>query len=188
MMRLQILVCAVVSMAAMATAAQAQVASTQQNQMTFNGDVAAGCITAAAAASSAQNAEAQDMVSGSANVVVTRLVGDDGVPLGAEISLALPSTCNQAHTLTLTSVNGGMTNAGGALASGAFRSLLPYTVVVNWAGQSQTFSTGAGALTQPVSDAATGPVSVTIQIPSGGAPMVAGSYSDQLVLQLGIAG
>lgn len=171
-----------------ASVAQAQVA-TPQNQMAFNGQVAAGCITSNPSASAAQNASATELVTGSANIVVTRLVGDDGVPLGAEIVLSMPSACNQAHNLNLSSLNGGLSNTLGADAQGsAFRALLPYTVIVSWAGQSQTFNSSSGGLIQPVGDAASGPVTVTIQIPSGGAPLVAGSYSDQLVLQLGVAG
>lgn len=179
----------VVTLSLMAVAAQAQVATTPQVQMAFNGQVDAGCVTASPSASAAQNATAKGLVTGSANVMITRLVGEDGVPLGAQIVLTMPSTCNQAHTLNLNSLNGGLSNSSGAGAEGGpFRALLPYTVVVDWAGQSRTFDSSVGSLTQPVSDAATGPVTVTIQIPSGGAPMVAGSYSDQLVLELGVAG
>ena len=177
------------AMLAGAAQAQTQVAPPATNQITFKGAVQPGCITSVPASNSSQNATVTQQVAGSANVVVTRLVGDDGVPLGAQIVLSLPAACNQAHTLNLSSLNGGLMNANGpAAGSAAFRALLPYTVQVNWAGQTQVLTSSEGAVTQPVSDAATGPVSVTIQIPAGGSPMVAGSYSDQLVLELGVAG
>lgn len=188
-MRSLIMVSAGVAAVMVANAAAAQVATSGTNQMAFKGTVQPGCITSIPASTSSQNATVTELVAGSANIVVTRLVGDDGVPLGAQIVLSLPAACNQAHTLNVSSLNGGLMNANGSTAgSAAFRALLPYTVQVNWAGQTQTLTSGAGAVAQPISDAATGPLSVTIQIPAGGSPMVAGSYSDQLVLELGVAG
>lgn len=168
--------------------ASAQEVVTQSNQLSYSGQIQPGCIMAAATSPSAQNASMSSPTPGSAEVVVTQLVGDDGVPLGAQITLSMESACNQAHTLRVGSQNGALTTPASTGATGPFRDTLPYAVVVNWASADQSFNSGDGLQAQPVNDAARGPITVIIQIPAGGAPMVAGSYSDQLVLELGVAG
>lgn len=187
-MRSDLILCAGLAAVLASGAAQAQTETSAVNELAFKGAVQPGCITAIPASTSSQNATVSELAAGSANILVTRLVGDDGTPLGAQIVLTLPAACNQAHTLNLSSLYGGLRTGTGAAGSTAFRALLPYTVLVSWAGQTQTLVSDAGAVSQPINDAATGPLSVTIQIPAGGSPMVAGSYSDQLVLALGVAG
>ena len=163
--------------------------ATQQNQMVYSGQVLPGCIMAAPTVPSAQNATATSLSAGSADINVTQLVGDDGVPIGAQLVLSLDSACNQAHVLSIASQNGALINDVSTGDPGtSFRNTLPYAVSLSWSGQTQTLDSSDGSLSLPVGVAARGSVTVIIQIPAGGAPMVAGSYSDQLVLELGIAG
>lgn len=186
-MRATLPIAAIFASVGLVTGAAAQ-QSAPLRELGLNGDIPAGCIMAAPTAPSAQNATATALASGTADVVITRLVGDDGAPLGAQMTLNLPSACNQSHTLSISSLNGGMTNPDAGAPGAAFRTVLPYQVVVTWAGQTRTFDSAASAATVAVGDAARGDLSVTIQISPGGAPLVAGSYSDQLVLELGVAG
>lgn len=170
-----------------AAAAQSTDGSAQV-QATFRGLAAPGCRLSTPIASTAQNVDVGALAPGSADIAISQLVGDDGSSLGATVVLVLPAICNQAHTLTLASLNGGLLGDGPALTSGPFRSNLPYSVSVNWAGDVRSFVTDSESLAMPVGDAATGSVTVTIQIPPGGAPLAAGVYSDELVLELGAAG
>ena len=85
-------------------------------------------------------------------------------------------------------MNGGLINVDGTPAGGPFRSVLPYAVAISWGSGSDTYQSGDPATTISNGDAATGTVTVTIEIPAGGAPLVAGSYSDQLILELAAAG
>jgi hypothetical protein len=182
--------------AAMAASALTAVSASAQTTATtvgtyevgFSGAVPAGCLLSTPTAPEMNNATAVSLSPGSADIVVTQLVGDDGVPVGAVVILDLPSICNQAHTLRLSSVGGGMVNPEADGAGGAFRGALPYSVQVNWGGSVQTYQTGEPVLSLPIGNATTGQVTLTIQIPAGGAPLVAGVYSDQLVLELGAAG
>ncbi|RYF93606.1 MAG: hypothetical protein EON95_08320 [Caulobacteraceae bacterium] len=168
--------------------AQTQEETTGTIQAVFRGDVLAACRMSTPLAPTADNAQVGALAPGSADIAINQLVGDDGAPIGATIVLVLPATCNQAHTLNLSSLNGGLKGDGPALPGGAFRSQAPYTVTVAWAGESQTFQTQDESLSFALGSAATGPVTVTIQIPAGGAPLAAGTYSDELVLELGVAG
>lgn len=172
---------------ALAGAASGQTPTTQQEQMPFAGDVLPGCTMAAPVISGATNTTSSNVAAGTADLTVTRLVGDDGVPVGAQVVLTLESACNQSHTLSLDSVRGGMTN-GETAPNGQFRTVLPYSVTLSWAGVTQTFSSADPALAAAIGSAARGPLTVSITIPSGGTPLVAGAYSDQLVLELGAAG
>ena len=153
----------------------------------FSGEVTAGCLMSTPTAPTLNNASASSLTPGSADILVTQMVGDDGVPVGAVIILDLPSICNQAHTLSLSSLSGGMINPEAGGDTGSFRGALPYTVQVNWGGVVQTYQTGDPVLSLPVGNASTGQVVLTIQIPAGGAPLVAGVYSDQLGHELGAA-
>lgn len=173
--------------AALAGPALAQQDTTATIQTVFRGDVAAACRMSTPLAPTADNAQVGALAPGSADIAISQLVGDDGAPIGATIVLVLPATCNQAHTLNLSSLNGGLKSSG-PVVTGAFRSQAPYTVTVAWAGESQTFQTQNESLAFNLANAATGPVTVTIQIPAGGAPLAAGTYSDELVLELGVAG
>jgi len=185
MTRLAHILAAASLLALTAGAVQAQ---TAPQQMTFQGQAPAGCLMQAPLSPSADNASVTASAPGSADIVITQLVGDDGVSEGATVILNVPAACNQAHTVSLISSNGGLLNAEGAPAGGPFRALLPYSVVLSWGSGSETYQSGDPAATISSGDAATGSVTVTIEIPAGGAPLVAGSYSDQLILELAAAG
>lgn len=157
-------------------------------QATFQGAAAAGCRMDTPLADTVQNAALENATPSSADITITRMVDDDGAVLGSTIILVLPVVCNQAHTLSLSSARGGLSSDIAAPDGGPFRSSVPYAVRLDWAGGSQTFDSDSGDATFPVGDAAQGGLGVTIEIPAGGAPLTAGAYSDELVLQLSAAG
>lgn len=156
-------------------------------QATFRGGADPACRLSTPAASGAQNISVEGLSNGTADLTISQLVGEAGASLGATIVLEVPAVCNQAHVITVTSRNGGLTTEGGPV-SGPFRASLPYGVTVGWAGQQRTLNTEAGQVSVELPDAATGSVTVVIEVPSGGAPLVAGAYSDELILELGVAG
>lgn len=157
-------------------------------QATFQGAADAGCRMDTPLADSVQNAALQNATPSSADIAITRMVDDDGAVIGSTIVLMLPVICNQAHRISLSSARGGLSTDIAAPAGGPFRSSVPYAVRLDWAGVSQTFDSDSGDAVFPVGDAARGELGVTIEIPAGGAPLTAGAYSDELVLQLSAAG
>lgn len=187
MTRLSSILTATALLALTAGAAQAQ-STAPARQLAFNGEAAAGCLMQTPQAPTSDNASVTSSGPGSADIVIGQLVGDDGISVGATVILTLPAACNQAHILRLVSVNGGLINVDGTPAGGPFRSVLPYAVAISWGSGSDTYQSGDPATTISNGDAATGTVTVTIEIPAGGAPLVAGSYSDQLILELAAAG
>ncbi|GAA0647671.1 hypothetical protein [Brevundimonas lenta] len=173
---------------ALPAAAQQTVDGSAEIQATFRGVVPGGCRISNPTAQTSDNAQVSTVSPGSADISINRLVTDDGEVIGSTVVLVLPAACNQAHTINLNSLHGGLQGDGPELTGGPFRSNVPYAVTVSWAGGTQSFATENGALSFAIGDAAAGPVTVTIEIPSGGAPLAAGSYSDELVLELGAAG
>ena len=157
-------------------------------QAMFRGVAPGACQMSSGAAPLLENAAVTAMTPGAADLAINQLVDGDSVPLGATVVLTLPAICNQAHTVSLSSLNGGLRSDGPIVSSGPFRSTLPYTVTVAWAGGARTFQTNNDQISINVPDAAVGSVTVTIVIPAGGDPLAAGAYTDELVLELGAAG
>ena len=183
-----LLLAAVFAAAPWAAQAQSAVQGADTSQISFRGDVAAGCLLATPAAPSGDNVIVGSLGPGTADIAISQLVDEDGAPLGATVILTLPAICNQAHSLNLLSLNGGLAGDGPEATGGPFRSNLPYQVTVSWGGVQQVFESTDGLLNVEFGQALAGPITITIQIPAGGAPLVAGAYADELVLELGVAG
>lgn len=157
-------------------------------QATFRGTAHPGCRLSSPNAPTSDNAQVSALAPGSADIAINQLVDENATPVGATIVLLVPAVCNQAHTLKLSSLNRGLLGDTPQPATGPFRSLVPYSVTVNWAGGQQILQTSDQTMSVALGDAATGVVTVTIEIPEGGAPLTAGAYKDELVLELGAAG
>ncbi|MDZ4109308.1 MAG: hypothetical protein U1E18_06870, partial [Brevundimonas sp.] len=105
--------------------------------------------------------------------------------LPTEIRLALPVICNAGHSVVVRTTRGGLTRDGAAApAAPGFRNQVPYQLAVDWAGatSNQTSASPGVVIDQP--GAAAGDLQLNITIPEGGAPLVAGAYSDQVVIEL----
>lgn len=123
----------------------------------------------------------------SARIVVTKLVDPaTSVPLAATINMAFPVVCNGAHRMTVETRDGGLILQQAAPPPGpGFRNRLGYRVTAMWAGQQAQGSTDSRVPVEiDTSNGAAGELLLTIQIPAGGEPLVAGMYSDSIVLNL----
>ena len=122
-----------------------------------------------------------------ATILVTQLADPlTAVPVEATINLAFPVICNGAHEVTVRTANGGLTHVPPVATPGpGFRSSLVYQLTGAWAGQ-----TSSGGANQPTpvdirtNNGAAGQFSLVVEIPGGGDPLVAGPYSDSLVIEL----
>ncbi len=136
MNRLHILAATAVLILA-AGSARAQSVGPASQQFSFNGVAVPGCVMQPASSPSSNNASVTSSAPGAADIVIGQLVGDDAVSVGATVILTLPAACNQAHTISLGSINGGLINLDGTPTGGPFRDVLPYTVAINWGVGSQ---------------------------------------------------
>jgi hypothetical protein len=115
-------------------------------------------------------------------------VDAQSTPTGGKVYLGVPIICNGAHTVVVRSTNGRLTLESGAAGGNGFRNTVDYTLTTSWAGLNQSFNTtSASTLQIPVSQANSGDALVTIDIPAGGQPLVAGIYSDLIVVEVTVS-
>lgn len=156
--------------------------------ITFEGSAQRACRVTPASAVRELNATLQPSDGSSLNVQLTPQGFIDpttGVAQATEIALSLPVTCNAPHRIRVSSTQGALLREGASVAAGDFRSRLDFRVNLEFAGQSATFDTTSTASAEVnLSEAATGNAVVTISIPGGGTPLVAGAYSDTLIVEI----
>lgn len=108
--------------------------------------------------------------------------------IAADISLSLPVICNAGHSVVVRATRGGLTREGAAAPSApGFRNQVPYDLAVSWAGATSSQTSASPGVVIDQSGAAAGTLQLDISIPEGGAPLVAGTYSDQVVIELRVA-
>lgn len=159
----------------------------------------------ASAGTNATLASASD----SASVVSITQLADpvDASLLDAALTLTFAAMCNGAHTVTLTSQNGGLLNASRAAnapveTSSAFIRKVGYEARYTWAGDSSTpaeglqfdndvgaGAAGAGATSaasdpNPVAGSNEGDLVLTLLIVASETPVVEGAYADVLTFVL----
>lgn len=101
-------------------------------------------------------------------------------------AIAFPISCIGAHTLTVTSQGGGLSNGGAAGPSDGFASHVNYAMTANWAGTTQSVVTQGSAVTLDLSQSGPqgGTLNITFDIAAGQGPLINGTYTDQLVIQV----
>ncbi|KQY75383.1 hypothetical protein [Brevundimonas sp. Root1423] len=185
-MRTSVLILALVG--SFASAASAQTAQEGRSQTVISGEAPNACVITGSPAASGQNA-AFSAGGGSGQVRIVQLVD----PLTAQvlpttISVALPVVCNAGHAVIVRTSRGGLVREGAVapLAPG-FRNQVPYDMAVSWDGSASTQSSTSSGVTINRPGPAAGSVQLNITIPAGGDPLVAGAYSDQVVIELRVA-
>jgi len=175
-----------------AAQAQAQTVNpndTGQGRLEIAGRAPPACVLNAPTASGGQNATFTGIGATSGEIRIIEF-GDPQTaqPRGAAINLALPVICNSAHKLTVTSANGGLLRDGGNARNRqsptGFGEFVGYQINANWAGQSasvQTINSNVLAITS--ADGGAGDMGLTITVPPGGGPLVAGRYADTVTVQ-----
>ena len=165
------------TLALSATGAQAQEINRADQRLEMQGDAPAGCVANAARASNQINATYQDNGPTGGVVVFPILVDESTATTRASsIQLAVPVVCNTSHQITVRSYNGALVRLGAnAARSGS-------------GGFSETQTARLGGLTASAAifynQPAKGDLIVDIAIPRGTNPLVAGTYSDAVVVEI----
>ena len=182
MRKLPILIAAALALPA-AAQSQEVTRGTQRLELTARAPVA--CVISPATVSSAANASYSNTGASSGQVSITELVdGSTAAPRASSIELNLPVVCNASHRVQLRSTNGGLQRAGASGRSGAFREFLTYQVGLDWAGQSVQLDTASRSANINSGQPGKGEMIIRIVTPAGGSPLVAGQYSDSIVVEV----
>lgn len=150
------------------------------------GEAPNACVLSAPNSSASANAVLQQTGGRTTQVTFTTLVDPATLQaVDATINLDFPLVCNGAHRLTVTTARSGLRLESPAPPAQGFSDVVNYEVEAAWAGQTNR---GLSSSTTPVeidsSDGAAGVVSLNIQIRGGGDRLIAGPYSDTLILEL----
>jgi spore coat protein U-like protein len=171
--------------------ALAQNPRSSEHRIDLYGEAPSACVIRTPGAASGTNASFAAVGASSGEVRITELVDPNNAePRAASINLALPVICNAPHRVTLRSGNGGLLRAGGQRGSrpGGFGEFLPYQLSAQWAGSQVQASSDRGApLTIQSQAGRAGDVSISVAIPQGGQPLVAGTYADAVTIEFEVA-
>jgi hypothetical protein len=171
-----------------ASAAQAQDLSRTTQQLHMQGDAPVGCVANAARASNQRNASYQDNGPTGGVVVFPNLVDEaTAATRESSIELSVPVVCNTSHNITVRSYNGGLVRLGANAArsgSGGFSEQQNYDVGLQWQQQTVKLSGATPSAAIFYNQPAKGDLIVDIAVPRGINPLVAGTYTDAVVVEI----
>ena len=166
-------------------AAAAQIVEPSQGRLEILGTSRPACVMGSATSAAGRNMTFQPLTTVSGQVNITEFVDSNAVPRGGSIEVILPLVCNAAHRVTVRSANGGLRRAGPPAPPSPFAEFVPYRVDTVWGSQQTGFTTNQGGpLVISAAEARSGQLSIAINVPQGGPPLVAGRYGDQIVLEV----
>ena len=177
----------IVSIALLAPAGLAaqQVADLSQGRLEIQGTAHPACVIKGPSSAVGNNMRFDPAGPSAGQIGITNFVDNNAVSRGGTIDIALPVVCNSAHRVIVRSSNGGLRRQGAAVQGNQFAQFFPYRVTTQWGGQNGQLTTDqGGALTIDTGEARAGQLSLQISLAAGGRPLVAGTYSDQIVVEL----
>lgn len=185
MRKLPLLLAAVALAAPVGAQAQELTRASQRLELAAVAPVA--CVISQPTVGNQSNASFTATGNSSGQVNITQLVdAQSAQPRASAIELSLPVLCNASHRIRISSANGGLlrTGATGRGRGGAFQEFLAYQVGLDWSGQSVILNSNTNNANINASQPAKGSMTIRIATPAGGAPLVAGQYSDSIVVEV----
>lgn len=171
-----------------AGAAQAQQLDRDSQQLELRGDAPVACVANSARATNQVNATFQNTGPSSGVVVFPTLVDQSTAAARASsIALSLVIVCNSSHQVSLRSSNGGLRREGsnpGRNATGGFSEFQTYGVSFEWQGKTTAIGSGLTSATLSHGSPAKGDMLINLAVPPGGQPLVAGTYTDTVVVEI----
>ncbi|MEN9719118.1 MAG: hypothetical protein RIQ99_1996 [Pseudomonadota bacterium] len=169
---------------------QAQVLDTATRRIDLAGTAPAACVIAQPTASQTVNASYAATGTTSGQITIAQLVdSQNATSLESAIRLDLPVTCNSSHRVTVRSANGALVRTGAAAATtallpGGFAEAVNYQLGVNWAGATRSFGSDARQTAIDTPQPAKGELTLNFSTAAGSGPLVAGQYTDSIVVEL----
>jgi hypothetical protein len=171
------------------TPAWAQDFSESDQELELVGEAPAACVLRAPSATAGVNANFDPTGPTSGELRIVQMVDPNTAePLPTSITLSLPVICNASHRIELRSQNGGLLrdrgNARNRQSGTGFGEFLTYRVGLNWAGQQrEATSEEARNLIVSTTRGAAGDATISFSLPGGGGPLIAGRYSDAIIVE-----
>ena len=170
------------------TGAAAQDINRATQRLEMLGNAPVGCVANSARASKLVGATYQDNGPTGGVVVFPNLVDESTAATRASsIELAVPVVCNTSHLITVRSYNGALVRLGANAArsgSGGFSEMQTYDVGLQWQQQTVQLGTQTASAAISYNQPAKGDLIVDIAVPRGTNPLVAGTYTDAVVVEI----
>lgn len=171
--------------------------STDSDTVNLSGTQAQTCTLGAFSAGVVSGAlNAGNFAAGTLTLTGT-MSSSTAIRAAGSITLNATAMCNYGHNVSVRQTGGGLINASDvAPTQGTFIRKQGYDAVVSWASQSVTASSAdvtaapplvaaITSLDQAISGAASGTLSLTLSVAASTSPVVAGVYTDSVVVQIG---
>lgn len=168
-------------------AGQAQELNRAAQRLELAANAPVACVISPPSVGNQANASFAATSASSGQVNITEFVDPaNATSRASSIELNLPMVCNASHSVRISSANGGLLRAGaaGRAGTGAFAEFLAYNVGVDWSGRSVNLLTSDNTATIAASDPGKGEMTIRIATPAGSGPLVAGQYSDSIVVEV----
>lgn len=178
-------------------AAPAFAQATDSDTVNLSGTQAQTCTLGAFSAGAVSGAlNAGNFSAGTLNLTGT-MSASTAIRAAGSITLNATAMCNYGHNVSVRQTGGGLINASDvAPTQGTFIRKQGYEAVVSWASLTITASSAdvtaappaPAAVTstdQSISGAASGTLSLTLSVAASASPVVAGAYTDSVVVQIG---
>lgn len=172
---------------ALPTAAQAQELDRSVQRLELAASAPVACVISPANVGTQTNASFVSTSASSGQVNITEFVDPvNATSRASSIELNLPMICNSSHSVRVSSANGGLLRAGAVsrTADGGFSEFLPYNVAVDWSGRTVDLLTTNNTADIAASDPGKGEMTIRIATPAGTGPLVAGQYTDSIVVEV----
>lgn len=165
--------------------ASAQTVDPSQGRLEILGTAPSACVMRAPGSPVGTNASFDLTGSSSGRIRILEMINPaSATARGATMDLTLPVICNGPHQVSVQS-RGGMLRQGDRVTNDAFADRVNYSLTADWGGQQARFTTGeSDALAIDVASGRAGLLRLSIAIPAGGRPLVAGRYEDQIILEM----
>lgn len=167
--------------------AQAQVLDTASQRVDLAGRAQAACVIAQPTVSQSVNASYSTTGVNSGQITISQLVDSlNATSLESRLQLDLPVTCNSSHRVVVRSANGGLVRtgaSGNSAGSGVFVEAMNYNLGVDWNGTSRSLSSSQGLTSIDSAEPAKGDLTLNFSTSAGNGPLVAGQYTDSIVVE-----
>jgi hypothetical protein len=163
----------------------AQVVEPSQGRLDIIGTSRPACVVGSVPAAAGNNMTFTPVSNVGGQLRITEFVDlTTALSRGGSIDVILPVICNSAHRIVVRSNRGGLRRVGAPARPSQFAEFLPYQVNTSWGNQQAGLATDQGTLIINTAEARAGQVALSIAVPRGGRPLVAGTYEDQIVVEL----
>lgn len=170
-----------------AAPAVAQVTDTDQQRLEIFGTSPPACVLQAPTAANGVNATFQSGGPANGEIRIVQMVNPQtGEPVASSINILLPVICNSSHRMAIRSLNGGLLRFGGNSRNrqdrNGFADFVDYRLAIDWAGQSKSALSSTELLVNSAQGRA-GEAVLSFELQVGGGALVAGRYSDTVVVE-----